>query len=579
MASWISQENRTGSLASIASDSSDSSSSSNSNSSANDRQDSAPVSASDTDNFAYHSANQSPNRNLSFAGSETRTVRPILRSASSTQVRASASSTSISSQTTNATLKRLSFSSESLRLFNENDSPLAVSGEPHIAKTILPASPEPINSVLSNASNQELRPPQLEFSVLSASCRSPVSPANFSSKVPISFESVTVIQPPQSYVPTSWIKLRLDFLVQNLHFEKIVTVLYTTNAWKTHTVSNVAEYVSGFYADNVDRFRVEIDCYPSEETTIVENSLLKPDFILRVEFAVRCVMGGVEYWNNNDSKNHVIFVATRPIDIPYDEPLKFRTVSGTYKKTPSVLDLEAEFQAKRRASILALKAGHAIANEARRIDDEFMSERRKSAEIDEKVSNDRDESLESSDPNVLRVSPVEYIPSTVEISASTTETSAAGPTVATLPSALSIAALTPPQSPSIKDNSAEFVLMRLKTVTRVTTSRKLESVNLSRAAVNTKTTTTTTITLMPKRQSTAAFVDSGATQDVLESVANTRVSELSEKESEYVNILSRPNSPLKDVRAVKKSGSLGALLLRSESPKLQQKVPALSADT
>ncbi|KAJ3029219.1 UNVERIFIED_CONTAM: hypothetical protein HDU68_012717 [Siphonaria sp. JEL0065] len=192
----------------------------------------------------------------------------------------------------------------------------------------------------------------------------------------ISFESVRIVNPQ----PTdSTIKLDLTALVQNLHFEKQVSALITTSSWKSSHASALGSYIGCVaVASNgdpgVDRFRIEVECDTSGGAPVIGTK----DQIVNIEFALKCVMGGIESWDNRGGMNHLVMLKSHSTNSErrQSSPGSY----GTIKKSPSALDLEAEIMRKRRASVVALKVAAVIADEAKKIDEEFSIGRRRSLE-------------------------------------------------------------------------------------------------------------------------------------------------------------------------------------------------------
>ncbi|KAI8847487.1 hypothetical protein BC829DRAFT_418383 [Chytridium lagenaria] len=76
--------------------------------------------------------------------------------------------------------------------------------------------------------------------------------------------------------------------VRNLSFHKTITVLYSTDNWVTSAFTQPAVYVCA-RADGWDCFEVEWEVGDG------------------VEFAVKCVMGEGEWWDNNGGRNYRIY--------------------------------------------------------------------------------------------------------------------------------------------------------------------------------------------------------------------------------------------------------------------------------
>ncbi|KAI9353499.1 hypothetical protein BDR26DRAFT_1002445 [Obelidium mucronatum] len=332
-------------------------------------------------------------------------VKPILRSASGV-FRGSPSSPALfdlARSQKQDRLKRISFSSESLLLFSNEDSPRAVANESVYAKTITPAQTnndrdlfeeddeDETTAVNSNSSISNQAP---TWSILSTTTPSPLAPIMQNIKLnSIAFESIRIIttQPSDSIV-----KLDLTALVQNLHFEKRISALFTTNSWKSCHSSSFGMYIGCVAVPShngdpgVDRFRIEIECDTSSGAPVVGTNM---DTIVNIEFALKCVMGGVETWDNRGGMNHLVMLKSQhsTANSRQASPILY----GTVKKSPSALDLESEMMRKRRASVVALKVAAVVADEAKRIDEEFSLGRRRSLEesvaVEEAIASSRAE--------------------------------------------------------------------------------------------------------------------------------------------------------------------------------------------
>ncbi|KAJ3141477.1 hypothetical protein HK100_006232 [Physocladia obscura] len=291
-------------------------------------------------------------------------------------------------------VKRIKFFSESLVFFNSEEAPQSLSKQPHSVKK-LRESPPLLPESFANPIDQlklsfQPRAPSVEFQIISSTSHGTISTVPFKSTVPITFETVSVIPHHYSRV-LSCVKLRLVFLVENIHPKKIVTVCYTTNGWDSHTVSKRARRDANLYENTLERFCVEIDCSPTfgselytqqqQQEEIYNSPRLVSETIMQVEFSVTCLMNNVEYCNNRNGLNHVVLVGIREsFPSPVFPSISLSSASTppqsilsevSLKRTRGVLDSETQLYAKHRATMFALEVGQAMANEAKRIDAEF----------------------------------------------------------------------------------------------------------------------------------------------------------------------------------------------------------------
>ncbi|KAJ3392654.1 60S ribosomal protein L9 [Entophlyctis sp. JEL0112] len=533
------QRQRIGSIASIGSDDSDDSSAASSAASSADSVDSAAdsgptpgstpraarTSTRSTSDPPVVVADDDANSNLRQRRSYSmfeKPPKPILRTPSS--IFRSGSRSDLSGDEANAIpLKRISFSSESLLLFNNEEAPQAVAREPLFAKDINASPPSPVLPSDSDSENlvaiAESSNAPLSWSILSTTSHSLLQPITLTPSSPVIFESVKIASSayPQSNSPVS---LRLHILVQNLHYEKAISVVYTSNSWKSNSLSGLARYDSSL-GNGVDsanlkehRFLLDLEC----DTSFGSNIVGSIDRIVSFEFAIKCVMGGVEFWDNRGGMNHLVMLKSEGILDALDFILMASDLcynAGTvstppYVKPPrkilSALDLESSQHLKRRASMLALKMGHAIADEARRIDDEFKHGLKK--------QNDS-------------------------------------------------ATSTPRTSFSESDSSVSQTGFEIST-NAMTMSRSQPRPEPSKPAETTATTSSPSDSLRVRQVGSLTHLKSlKAAGGLL--TANDRVTELSERETEYVNIISRPNSPLVDVRPLRKVGSNSSLSITEVS--------------
>ncbi|KAJ3349918.1 hypothetical protein HDU83_000210 [Entophlyctis luteolus] len=491
---------RIGSIASIGSDDSDSSSTASAHSAANaPTPGSTPRANRSTSDppvlVADDNALSKPLQRRSYSMFEKQ-PKPILRIPST--IFRSGSRSDLSADESVATpLKRISFSSESLLLFNNEEAPQAVSREPLFAKDINASPPSPVLGSDSDSSENlaaKVAPSNapLSWSLLSTTSHSLMHPVTLTPSSPIIFESVKIVS--SAYpLPNSPVALRLYLLVQNLHFEKAVSCVYTANSWKSSSVSGLGRYDSSL-GNGVDRFLLDLEC----DTSFGSNIVGSVDRIVSLEFAIKCVIGGLEYWENRGGSNHLVMLKSEG-----------SASTPAYVKPPrkilSALDLESSQHLKRRASMLALKVGHAIADEARRIDVEFKHGFRK--------QNDS-------------------------------------------------ATSTPRTSFSESDSSISQNGLEISTNSMVMSRSQPRPEPSNRGEA---TATTSSATNLPKMRSVESFgsLSHMAKPNLIRSggllTANDRVTELSERETEYVNIISRPNSPLVDVRPLRKVGSNSSL--------------------
>ncbi|KAJ3226788.1 hypothetical protein HDU81_007099 [Chytriomyces hyalinus] len=283
--------------------------------------------------------------------------------------------------------KRISFSTESLVLFSIEESPRQIAQEQYHRKSIEDISTLHLKRSEPTASANTPQPPrsrQPPWSIISSTAPSPLSPVNeLLQSTPVALESIRLITS-----TTSPAKLILSILVRNETFEKHVSCVYTFDAWTTPQTSSSGNFISHTTLTHprtpqhgntpqLDRFVIEILCpHPSSSGC------------MQIEFAVKCVMHGVESWDNRLGKNH--FVTLKHSNESNDSyGSQYTNESNnlnddayfTPRRTRSALDLEAEERMKRRASMLALRVGAAVANEAKKIDDEFVKDwRRRSSD-------------------------------------------------------------------------------------------------------------------------------------------------------------------------------------------------------
>ncbi|KAJ3293483.1 hypothetical protein HDU79_000275 [Rhizoclosmatium sp. JEL0117] len=427
--------------------------------------------------------------------------KPILRRQNSGILKHSPSSPALSIA---QKPKRISFSSESLCLFNNEESPRQVGAgsvyakpitQPHtpssLADLVLVADPSEDNDIPS-------------WAVISSTTPSPIAPIlSLLKSSPIAFESVRIVTPtnptPSSTISDS-ITLHLTALVQNLHFEKQISAVFTSNSWKSSSASPLATYVNSIHPPSpeypsIDRFRIELVCDASNGAPVVGSR----DRIVNLEFALKCVMGGIESWDNRGGMNHLVMIkSSYGNGTPLGSP---STSTGTLKKSPSALDLESEVMRKRRASQVALKVAAVIADEAKKIDAEFSRDRRKSLEMESIYEN-----------ATSHISPPSRSASTIF---------APIPTTASATPSKLIAVDTLPIAPSpIRPSTASF--------------------SSSRSVTPTPTNPTPPQPVIP---------------------TDDRFEELNEKELAYATKIATPASPLMTIRPLKKVGSMANLSL------------------
>ncbi|KAJ3074332.1 hypothetical protein HDU98_011494 [Podochytrium sp. JEL0797] len=302
-------------------------------------------------------------------------VRPILRMPSSP---------ALSEMGAKPRLSRISFSSESLCLFNNDDAPVSVKDERVYAKPVAPPAPstETCTSPLSPMFDCPKSTPQ--WAILSTT-----TPSLQLDSTKVSFESAHL-----KTNESSSIKLHVTTIVRNLAFDKEISILYTTDSWKSSRSTAPAKYVGCVSSpyDNIagiDRFSIELEC----DTSTSSQVLGTPDRVINIEFAVRCVMGGQESWDSRFGMNHLIILKSHYPLSPPSSPRSYnpffngrRDSNSSLRSSPSVLDMEAEMIRKRRASVVALKMAAVVADEAEQIDAEFQLERKRSMELDAAVA-------------------------------------------------------------------------------------------------------------------------------------------------------------------------------------------------
>ncbi|KAI8607386.1 hypothetical protein BC830DRAFT_1175372 [Chytriomyces sp. MP71] len=276
--------------------------------------------------------------------------------------------------------KRISWSTQSLCLFSVEESPRQVSMEQYFAKPInsdkahLFADPAPESEpdLIYTPPQSVLNNTPYSWSILSSTTPSPLHPAIETIKTSnIAFEFVRILNTSSSFSSLEPVKVAVMLLVRNLAFEKDISAVYTCNGWQSTLYAGNSATFMGHATEGVDRFQLALEC-PVATGSETPGT---PDRILHVEFALKCTMAGIEHWDNRHGANHHFLLKGSRGGSP---------VSGSPSTSPrrirSALDMETEEQQKRRASLLALKVGAAVANEARRIDDEFARERRRSLE-------------------------------------------------------------------------------------------------------------------------------------------------------------------------------------------------------
>ncbi|ORY52532.1 hypothetical protein BCR33DRAFT_733222 [Rhizoclosmatium globosum] len=239
---------------------------------------------------------------------------------------------------------RVSFNAEVACFFDGEEPVSVIASEQVFARPILP-SQEPKSEVALSS-----------WSILSATTPSPISPITYRLKsAPIALETACIVRNSNG-VASNFATLHLTFLINNLHYEKQVTVTYTSNAWKSSSTSSTAKYV-GSPSPGLDRFSLEIECDTSAGTQYMNTS----DRLVNIEFAAKLVMGGNESWDNRDGRNHLIIIKSASSD----------QATTLTRKTRSFPDLDADNSFKRKEELLALKRGQTMSNEAKSIDEEF----------------------------------------------------------------------------------------------------------------------------------------------------------------------------------------------------------------
>ncbi|KAJ3064479.1 hypothetical protein HDU98_012110 [Podochytrium sp. JEL0797] len=298
-------------------------------------------------------------------------VRPILRMPSSP---------ALSELAAKPRLRRISFSSESLCLFSNDDAPVSVKDERVYANPVAPPAPSAESCTSPISPLFDCPEPVPQWAILSTT-----TPSLQLDNTKVSFESAHL-----KTTDSTSIKLHVTAIVQNLAFDKEISILYTTDSWKSSRSTTSAKYVGCVSSpyDNIsgiDRFSLELEIDTSSSTRVIGT----PDRVINIEFAVKCVMGGQESWDSRFGMNHLIILKSRYSLSPPSSP-RFsngrRDSNSSLRSSPSALDMEAEMIRKRRASVVALRMAAAVADEAEQIDAEFQLELKRGMELDAAVA-------------------------------------------------------------------------------------------------------------------------------------------------------------------------------------------------
>ncbi|KAJ3029221.1 UNVERIFIED_CONTAM: hypothetical protein HDU68_012719 [Siphonaria sp. JEL0065] len=257
--------------------------------------------------------------------------------------------------------KRIGFAVEYVCPFDKDEPSQSIAAENPFLQKIKPAAPAPPS-------------PAVSYSIISSSSPSSISPVGLRFQTsPIVLESIHIIPSKPSSTQTT-ASLLCTFLVQNWHFEKQISITYTTTSWRQTLTTELATFIPpNDTSSPLDRFSLEFQVDTESSGTPLLDS---DDHIVKIELAVKCVMGGNEYWDNNNGSNHLILLHGST-DLS-SEQLPVPTATGVHapRKINSFLDLESASAMKRKATMLAVKRGFSMAKEAQEIKEEFEKERR-----------------------------------------------------------------------------------------------------------------------------------------------------------------------------------------------------------
>ncbi|KAJ3093622.1 hypothetical protein HDU97_009348 [Phlyctochytrium planicorne] len=264
------------------------------------------------------------------------------------------SSSAVSIDTTKPTRKTIRFSKtiEDVCLFSSDDTPRDVqTGNRYKVSDTDTSSP------LSPPSPQQQQPTR-HWCLLSKTTPSSSTPLHPFTN--IALESVRLLENADG----TRLLLFCTLLIRNVSYEKQVGAVYSLDGWATsHKVSGGKW--KGVAAEGVDRFTMEVEV----DSTHLEKSE-RDEKRLRVEFAVKCTMGGVDYWDNRNGMNHVVEAVQ--VSNAKQGTVTFQTKpSGQRKKSSLNLDKEALLAyaaARRAAATYAARLGEAMAAEVRNME-------------------------------------------------------------------------------------------------------------------------------------------------------------------------------------------------------------------
>ncbi|KAJ3074327.1 hypothetical protein HDU98_011489 [Podochytrium sp. JEL0797] len=239
--------------------------------------------------------------------------------------------------------QKVQFHSQVLCCFDPSTPASLLSSCPVFAKPITPQVAFPQDYPTPSTLHEQQR---LTWKLVTAhTTPSHLSPLTTRLQVsPVALESVSIESVHPRHTVTR-VPLCASLLVLNRHFEKHVSIVYTTDHWKTrHTTQRASHVETLAYLTpsanaasviTIDRFVVHIPC----DATTTNNGLVT------VEFAVHCVMGGVESWDNHFGTNHCVvmkgvMVGNDAVRSARDERVALRVGMAMARE---VVEIEEEF--------------------------------------------------------------------------------------------------------------------------------------------------------------------------------------------------------------------------------------------
>ncbi|KAI9353500.1 hypothetical protein BDR26DRAFT_848684 [Obelidium mucronatum] len=379
---------------------------------------SIPVPSSSISINIKHRQQQQQRENRGSVGSATRattTERPtsILRNGKegfvAKKLRHSTTTTTTQSQSCK---RRISFSAaERVCPFDFTEPTAAIRSETLLSKPVQAPQEENLHVFqISHQQQQQQQHLQFTYSLISSTHKTPPLETRLKNinNGPIILESVYMIPSTlqnQSNQSTTTASLLFTFLVRNWHYDKQVSLHYTTTSWKQTHVSEFANFIgtttttnttttcsSSSFSDSLeslassssststspawDRFSLELQVDTTTAAAASRNQ--DADHFVNIEFAVKCVFGGEspphnEYWDNNNGSNHIVTLRGTPSCC---SAASVNTIHNTppHAKFLNLHDDDAN-AVKRRSTMLAVKRGFSMAKEAQEIQKEFEVER------------------------------------------------------------------------------------------------------------------------------------------------------------------------------------------------------------